>query len=474
MRLQRVTFFPKKPPRLAGRLALWLSPGLLLALSLSACAAAADEAPAGLSGEPAESRTLAQKALSYTSRFREGNFEDIPVNQSLSPQKVKEDWEGKIALARDFRESKETEVLTSEDEILVDVTSIHARYQLCSSFRFGPDEALRDLSFSLKPLAVQAESSEKWYEEAIILETEETPFLNGMLTLPKDAANPPVAILIWGSGANNMDSLIGSADNCFFADLAHVLAERGVASIRYDKRSYAQPEAAVADIQWEYLADIKTAVRFALAEDRVNGEELFLVAHSQGGMLSPKIAADNPEFKGLISMGGTLRPMADVILEQNLTMNTIDESLTPDQREAADEAIRQVVENIKSLGEEATASPDILLYGYPETYWKSLNVLDLASIAEELSSQGYPMLILQGMNDFQVLYETDFPLWQEITAENPNASYIAYPGLSHVFMPGDKVFDGSVYNAPAHVDEQVMADIAQWISYYSKNLGRRK
>ncbi len=123
----------------------------------------------------------------------------------------------------------------------------------------------------------------------------------------------------------------------------------------------------------------KTAVRFALAEDRVNGEELFLVAHSQGGMLSPKIAADNPEFKGLISMGGTLRPMVDVILEQNLTMNTIDESLTPDQREAADEAIRQVVENIKSLGEEATASPDILLYGYPETYWKSLNVLDLAS-----------------------------------------------------------------------------------------------
>ena len=148
-----------------------------------------------------------------------------------------------------------------------------------------------------------------------------------MLTLPDNVKKPPVLILIQGSGKNNMDSLIGASDNRFFADLAHGLAGLGIASIRYDKRSYAYPED-VADIQTEYLYDVKDAVRFAKEDERVDGNRLYLVGHSQGGMLSPKIVTDNPEFKGFISMGGTLRRMEDLILEQNKVMNAGNEALS--------------------------------------------------------------------------------------------------------------------------------------------------
>lgn len=332
------------------------------------------------------------------------------------------------------------------------------------SHPFRPSLAALLLALILCACSAEPAGSVSWREVPITVGFDPEKPLNGMLTLPQNAAAPPVVLLIQGSGPNSMDSPIGVAGNRMFADLAHGLAERGVASVRYDKRSYAYPDD-VTDIQTEYLYDVKAAVDFIQADPRVDKDRLYLLGHSQGGMLAPKLAAENPGLKGLISMGGTLRPMEDIILEQNKTLNQQDPAFTEEERAAADAQIAELVNKIKSLSGEADASPDILLYGYPETYWKSLNAIDSLSLAQDLADKAYPMLILQGKNDFQVLYETDYALWQEVTAHNPNADCIAYDGLSHVFMPGKREpMDPSVYDAPAHVDETVIQDIAEWIA----------
>lgn len=412
---------------------------------------------------------LLKRAEGYITEFQSGNFDSFlsDASKDLSSrwpeEKLRERWTSLMSSAKAFKNQEPPEVFAGADHYQVDIKSVHTKYQIHSVFIFDQDGTVSDAAFSLEPLNVEPESGDTWYETAISLGYDKEKPLNGMLTLPKDRKLPPVVILVQGSGKNNMDSLIGAAGNRVFADLAHGLAEQGIASIRYDKRSYAYPED-VTDIQTEYLYDVKDAVRFAKEEPRVDGDRLYLAGHSQGGMLSPKFVSDNPELKGLISLGGTLRRMEDLILEQNEVMNAGNNKMTPKERETANAAVADLVEKIKALDAGAEASPDILLYGYPETYWKSLNQIDSLALAKELAASGYPMLILQGINDFQVLYEKDYALWQETVSEDPNASCIAYEGLSHVFMPGRKEFVQTVYDPPAHMDPAVIQDMADWIN----------
>lgn len=154
--------------------------------------------------------------------------------------------------------------------------------------------------------------------------------MNGLLTLPKGVEKPPVAILLQGSGPNNMDSIIGTGLNRPFADIAHGLAENGIASIRYDKRSYAYPND-VSDVETEYLYDAKEAVRLAKEDKRVDSNRIYLIGHSQGGLLGPKIAQDNPEIKGFVSMAGTLRRLEDIVLTQT-TLRLEQENLSNERK----------------------------------------------------------------------------------------------------------------------------------------------
>lgn len=444
---------------------------LLLIFSLSACAPAVpeDSGTAAPWTRRFDEQAFVKRAEDYVTEFQNGKFGLFLIDAAdeLAHRYPEETlgglWTSYLNSARAFRRQETPEVSYDSGRCRVDVHSVHARYQIHSTFIFDEEETISDASFSLEPLTVKPESGDTWHETAISLGYDKEKPLNGMLTLPDDVEKPPVLILLQGSGKNNMDSLIGASDNRFFADLAHGLAGLGVASIRYDKRSYAYPED-VTDIGTEYLYDVKDAVRFAREDERVDGNRLYLAGHSQGGMLSPKIVSDNPEFKGFISMGGTLRRMEDLILEQNKVMNAGNEELSSDEKEAADAEIADLVAKIKGLDAEEDASSGVLLYGYPETYWKSLNEIDSLGLAEKLASEEFPMLILQGINDFQVTYDTDYALWQETTAENPNAVCIAYEGLSHVFMPGSMEFERTVYDPPAHVDAAVIRDIADWVN----------
>ena len=79
-----------------------------------------------------------------------------------------------------------------------------------------------------------------YIEEAITLREGEEDATSGLLTLPEGEGPFPAVVMVHGSGPSDMDE---SAYACApFRDLAHGLARLGVASIRYDKYTYAHPE----------------------------------------------------------------------------------------------------------------------------------------------------------------------------------------------------------------------------------------
>ena len=76
------------------------------------------------------------------------------------------------------------------------------------------------------------------YSEKIIVGKGTEFPLNGKLTLPDGVEGPvPAVVMVHGSGSSNMDEKVMKLTP--FRDLAEGLARRGIASIRYDKRSFA-------------------------------------------------------------------------------------------------------------------------------------------------------------------------------------------------------------------------------------------
>ena len=132
-------------------------------------------------------------------------------------------------------------------------------------------------------------------------------------------------------------------------------------------------------------------------------------------------------------------------------------NLSEEQKEASLESLRQMVESAKAAADLEDAQ---MLLNVPMSYWASLNAMDTAEAARELT---IPMLFLQGTADFQVKMETDFAAWQQALEGHSNAQFQSYEGLNHLFMPTNGKMDASEYETPGQVDSRVIGDIAAFI-----------
>lgn len=309
--------------------------------------------------------------------------------------------------------------------------------------------------------------SEGIKEEAVTVTADERYPLSGSLTLPKGIAKPPVVILVQGSGSSDKnESIYGNKP---FFDIAQGLAEHGVATLRYDKRYFAYPEAGVAlgadvTLRDEVLDDLYAAIKLMQNDERVDSNRIFVLGHSLGGMLTPVIAAENPSLAGVISMAGSLRPLWEISYDQNQdAIAGIDVStLSETDKATLESQIKQVEADIAVLrGDFAELSSDTTLLGIPVGYWRSLD--ELCGM-KYLDSVTMPMLILQGGADFQVYPDKDFTLWQDALSNRDNVSFHLYEGLNHIMMPTQGKRDLSEYTAIQTVDARVISDIAMFVN----------
>lgn len=267
--------------------------------------------------------------------------------------------------------------------------------------------------------------------------------LDGMLTMPKNAEKPPVVILIQGSGQHNMNE--GSGELATFNELAHGLAERGIATIRYNKRFFQYSELGADGnytIQEEVLDDAGEAVKLAksYADDgKVSG--IFVMGHSLGGCVAPSIAKANSDVQGIISLAGTPRELTDVIIDQ-LTAQRDDAEVG-----AQKDSLQEMLDDAAVMKEGNDKDATLLGWGY--NYFNSLKELKIGETAKSLD---IPMLFLQGDSDVQVYPDKDFPLWKEYLEGKDNCTYKLYEGLGHFFSDED-----------GHLNKQVMDDTAEFV-----------
>jgi len=288
--------------------------------------------------------------------------------------------------------------------------------------------------------------------------------LDGKLTIPKQSEKFPVVILVHGSGPQDMDETLGP--NKPFRDIAHGLASKGIATLRYNKRTY-QYGSKMTEIKGqitvyeETIQDVLNAVQILSKDSRIT--DIFILGHSLGGMLIPRIATHKPKVTGYIIMAGNTRPLEDMIIEQMRYIYLLDGELSEQEKQQLRILDRQVsLVKSDTLTEDVPA--DSLPLGVPAKYWLDLRNYKPAETAKSINE---PIMIAQGGRDYQVTSE-DFNIWKSALSGKDNVEFKYYPQLNHLFFTGEGMATPEEYQQPGNVNSKFIQDISRWIKENSK------
>ena len=290
-----------------------------------------------------------------------------------------------------------------------------------------------------------------------------SPPLRGVLSVPHRSVQQAV-VLVHGSGPQDEDASAGpgGTGSKIFKDLAWGLASRGIAVLRYPKRSWAQPErfeGVAFTLDDEVTEDACAAVAAARRALSAPDTDIFVVGHSLGAALTPRIAARCPLVSGLVLMAGPSRTLDEVLFDQLRYLLPLAGKNQTDVAAGLGELMAGFA--IASLPTDL--ADDELVFSEmrgSKGYWADVDSYDPVSALAR--SPRRPMLVLQGGRDYKVTLE-DFAGWKKSLRGQSRASFRLYPSLDHYFIRGQGLPMPADDGLGEHVDGQVVTDMAKWI-----------
>jgi pimeloyl-ACP methyl ester carboxylesterase len=280
--------------------------------------------------------------------------------------------------------------------------------------------------------------------------------LPAVLTLPSSESKVPAAILLSGSGPNDRDETIGP--NRPFRDLARGLADRGIATFRFDKRTTLPVKDASAPVTLddEYVTDALKALEILAANPKIDATRLYVVGHSLGAAIAPVVAKRSGKVRGVVLLAAPYRRVDVLILDQirfQLELAGTDKERITEELHGASAALEAI----------RTKSPDApaLYLGAPADYWRELFALDIVG---SIRATALPVLVVQGEKDIQVKVDQDFvPLKAALGDGDGNYRYVRIPGLNHLFMKTEGDSTGAEYAVAGTMDPAVIEAVANFV-----------
>jgi alpha-beta hydrolase superfamily lysophospholipase len=356
--------------------------------------------------------------------------------------------------------------------------------------------------------------AQEFIEREITFRTDDTLTLYGTLTLPvtplKGSRKPPIVIFVHGSGPQTRDeaTVVIRYDSSFrntsydwkkfaieglnieigrmavlkgllkrdavsyhdvaryvrytdtsfvFRDIAHGLAKAGIASLRFDKRSYTygkvllaqgkQAAAAALGSLDDYVRDTRAAIRFVRTLAEVNSGSIFLLGHSEGASGIIQLAAIQERERGIRGL----------IL---LAPSAVGIDSTIRQQLRGSYYFLQIDTLLRDIRLNTPNSDGIWVLNASGTYWKSwMRITD--SVAEFTERTHVPILMIHGTLDITINSGNSTQLSRKILTRSPKRSVTLriINGLDHYLrLPWETVVDSRVQN-----------EMARWIATKSKN-----
>ena len=176
-----------------------------------------------------------------------------------------------------------------------------------------------------------------------------------------------------------------------------------------------------------------------------------MLGHSQGGLLAGRIAkASGGKVAGLVLFAAPVRPILDILAEQNRYMLGLDGEISA-QDQAHLDALAAATNAVRR-------DPDATLMNLPGSFWQQLEQVDPVA---DVRASTLPVLLLQGGRDFQVV-DAEWQLWKQ-GLSGERYTFRHYPALNHLGIAGSGAGSLQEYQQPGHVDTALINDIATWV-----------
>jgi len=273
--------------------------------------------------------------------------------------------------------------------------------------------------------------------------------LAGTLTLPSQRrGRVPAVITITGSGLEDRDESIPIVPGYRpFRQVADTLGRRGIAVLRMDDRGYGASEGnGQTATSRDFASDIAAAVAYLRTRPEIDPGRIALLGHSEGGIIAPMVAADDPRIRAVVLVAGTSRTGRRILEYQLRYPLERDTSLTAAQR---DSAYRAGWAQVDSMSARMPWLPFFIGY-------------DPLPTARRVRQ---PVLIVQGETDRQVTADQARELDAAIRAAgNRDVTLRVFPEMNHLLIHDpDGMPSGYAKLGRNQVEPQVLGAIADWL-----------
>lgn len=257
-------------------------------------------------------------------------------------------------------------------------------------------------------------------------------YLNAVYTYT-EKNDAPTVLLIPGSGVADYNETVGLLPT--FADIALELAERGINSLRFEKRMnrYASEFTVEAGLDEEYFIDCKAALEWI----RNNNEsgDIILFGHSLGAQIAVSLA-EQENVRGMILFNGSARHLAEIAKDQYCEIDPVNAAYYQQYMEAAKNVTQDMAKGY-------------YYFGCSDYYWADYNEISTVDSLKKLEIQ---TLVINSRFDHQV-YDADINLWQQELADDEKVTIMVFDDISHFGYRIDTQDITSVYKKISFPDD---------------------
>lgn len=291
-------------------------------------------------------------------------------------------------------------------------------------------------------------------ETVVTLGTEAYP-LEGYLAMPDTATAQtpvPACVFVHDFDASDRDHTIGNT--AMFKDIADEFAQMGIASIRYDKRSYTYPEADIPTLWEDVVEDVLSAVAVLKENPLVDQQRIVVFGIGLGAVAAPRIALQSEgNVTALVMIGAKPGSLLDNDFARSSAY------LSSLGTEESDNE-RYIIRNFSSYNDERVREMTLLsrnAYFYREAEdYPQIRTLQKLSI---------PVFIAQGEFDPVVSENDGRRAYQKQLGSSRSIELETFRGLNHLLM-NDLTTDVNgepQYQVATHVDKFTARSMAEWI-----------
>ena len=322
-------------------------------------------------------------------------------------------------------------------------------------------------------------------EEVVFINKADNIKLAGTLTLPKKEGKFPVAIIISGSGPQDRNGeMFGHKPYYVLADY---LTNNGIGVLRYDERGVGESEGNFQSAAInEFSSDVKAAIDYLKTRKEINSSKIGLIGHSIGGIIAPKVAAENADIDFIVLMAAPGINGDKVMLSQKAALERL-MGYNEMQISQSQDFVKGAYDIIVNSELDNPSLKDSLNSFYTHKYGAMLPKDQRETIVDQITGYEFvsliksepskyleqikcPVLAINGSKDFQILPEENLLAIKNSIEKNGNkkVKVVELENLNHLFQESETGMLSEYSEIEQTISPVALELITTWIKEQTK------